>query len=210
MRVLIFSGGNLNHWSISNIKEDDFIIGVDRGAYFLYTNGIKMNVAIGDFDSVTKKEKDLILANTNEMISCDAIDKNETDTEMAYNYALKKQPKEILLFGVLGTRFDHSIANIQLLYSGLQAGINSKIIDEWNEIQLVNSQLVIHKNKFRNISLLPFTQEVKGVTLEGFQYPLQNATIKIGESIGISNVLNGDFGKITVTSGILQVIESND
>lgn len=210
MRVLIFSGGTLHTGAISYIKEDDFLIGVDRGAYFLYVNGIKMDAAIGDFDSVTNIEKEKIIANTKEILSCDPIDKNETDTEMAFHFALKKQPKEILLFGGLGTRFDHSIANIQLLYSGLQAGVESKIIDERNEIQLVNSQLVIHKSRFRNVSLLPLTLEVKGITLEGFQYPLNNATIRIGESLGISNVLDGEMGKITVSSGILQVIKSND
>ncbi|HHY74842.1 MAG TPA: thiamine diphosphokinase [Bacillus bacterium] len=210
MRVLIFSGGNLNDWAISYIKEDDFLIGVDRGAYFLYSHRIKMNIAIGDFDSVTKAEKEQIITNAKELISCDAIDKNESDTEMAFHYALKKQPKEILLFGGLGTRFDHSIANIQLLLCGLEAGISSKIIDEWNEIQLVNSQLIIYKDRFRNVSLLPLTPEVRGITLEGFQYPLLHATIRIGESVGISNVLIGEYGKIIVSSGILQVIKSND
>lgn len=210
MRVLIFSGGNLNTWTLSSIKEEDYIIGVDRGAYFLYSNGIEMDCAIGDFDSVTKAEKERIVAKTKEIISCDAINKNETDTEMAFNFALNKQPKEILLFGVLGTRFDHSIANIQLLYSGLDAGIDCKIVDERNEIQLVNSQLVIHKNRFKNVSLLPLTFEVSGITLEGFNYPLTDATIRIGESIGISNILNGEIGKITIKSGILQVIKSND
>lgn len=210
MRVLIFSGGNLNTWALSYIKEEDYIIGVDRGAYFLYLHGIEMDIAIGDFDSVTKDEKEQITANAKEIISCDAFDKNETDTEMAYNFALHKQPREILLFGVLGTRFDHSIANIQLLFSGLKAGIDCKIVDEWNEIQLVNSQLVIHKNRFKNVSLLPLTSEVKGITLEGFIYPLTDATIKIGESIGISNILMGEIGKITIKSGILLVIKSND
>lgn len=210
VRVLIFSGGYLNNWALTNIREEDYIIGVDRGAYFLYSNGIYMSIAIGDFDSVTRDEFQQISASSNELISCDAIDKNETDTEMAFNYALKKQPKEIILLGVLGTRFDHSIANIQLLYRGLRAGIVSKIVDERNEIQLVDRQLVIHRDRFRNISLLPFTQEVKGITLEGFQYPLQNATIRIGETIGISNILKEEIGKITVSSGILQVIKSND
>lgn len=210
MRVLIFSGGNLNTWALSSIKEEDYIIGVDRGAYFLYSNDIEMDCAIGDFDSVTKDEKERIAANTKEMISCDAFDKNETDTEMAFNFALNKKPKEILLFGVLGTRFDHSIANIQLLYSGLEAGIDCKIVDENNEIQLVNSQLVIHKNRFTNVSLLPLTFEVSGITLEGFTYPLSHATIRIGESIGISNIIKSEIGKITVQSGILQVIKSND
>lgn len=210
MRVLIFSGGNLGAWALSMIQKDDYIIGVDRGAYFLYSNGIEINTAIGDFDSVTDKEKKLIFSKALNIISCDPYDKNETDTEMAFNYALSKQPNEIVLLGVLGSRFDHSLANIQLLYRGLQAGIVSRIIDQTNEIQLVSRELVVHNNMFTNISLIPLTFEVKGITLEGFQYPLHNATLRIGDSLGISNILKNDTGKISLTSGILQVIKSND
>ena len=55
-RTLIFSGGNLGSWALKKIAPGDFLLGVDRGAYFLIENGISPDMAIGDFDSVTHSQ----------------------------------------------------------------------------------------------------------------------------------------------------------
>lgn len=210
MRVLIFSGGNIDTVALTYIKDDDYIIGVDRGAYFLYSHKAKMNLAIGDFDSVTYEQANEIRSYANETIACDPINKDESDTEMAFNYAIKLNPTEILLFGVLGSRFDHSIANIHLLYKGLQAGICCTIIGKMNKIQLTANTITITKDDFQYVSLLPLFSEVHGITLNGFQYPLHNASLKIGDSLGISNVLTDSNGRISISSGVLVVIQSKD
>ncbi|WP_326998779.1 hypothetical protein [Cohnella kolymensis] len=46
--------------------------------------------------------------------------------------------------------------------------------------------------------------------MEGFRYPLREATLKLGWSLGISNVLEAPVGSISVTSGMLLVIRSRD
>ncbi|WP_102348550.1 thiamine diphosphokinase [Bacillus sp. Marseille-P3661] len=210
MRVLIFSGGNLDAWALSYINEGDYIIGVDRGAYFLYKNNIKMDAAIGDFDSVSEHEKRLISLSTDHIEDYDPINKDKTDTEIALDFALNKNPTEIVLLGVLGTRFDHSLANVHLLVKSLAADINCKIVDNKNEILVVNNKVVIHKEHFTHVSLLPLTSEVKGITLKGFKYPLENAAISIGETLGISNILLEETGTISIDTGILLVIKSID
>jgi thiamine pyrophosphokinase len=52
--------------------------------------------------------------------------------------------------------------------------------------------------------------EVTGITLRGFQYPLTDATLTIGQSLGISNVLLEPEGTITIKEGLLLVIQSSD
>lgn len=49
-----------------------------------------------------------------------------------------------------------------------------------------------------------------GVTLEGFKYSLQNGTLKIGESIGVSNEQIEDEAAIKIVEGILILIYSKD
>ncbi|MNJ03950.1 Thiamine pyrophosphokinase [compost metagenome] len=44
----------------------------------------------------------------------------------------------------------------------------------------------------------------------GFQYPLYEATLTLGQSLGISNVLLGSEGRITLREGLLLVIQSTD
>ena len=63
---------------------------------------------------------------------------------------------------------------------------------------------------FEYISLVPFTDVVRGITLTGFIYPLQNATLRLGESIGVSNEQLEDSASIQVKSGILLFIKSKD
>ena len=209
-RILLFAGGNLGEWALRLIREDDVLVGVDRGAWFLVENGLAPHLSIGDFDSVTKEEKERIEARSGRFSSCDPVMKDQTDTEMAMNWALQQDPGEILLLGVLGTRFDHTLANVHLLVKGLAAGIPCRIVDPCNEIILVSERLTVKQDDFQHFSLLPLTPEVAGVTLQGFLYPLENATLRIGDTLGISNVLTDPIGCISLRSGLLLVIKSRD
>ncbi|HWI54321.1 MAG TPA: thiamine diphosphokinase, partial [Desulfobacteria bacterium] len=118
-RVLIFSGGTLGRWALDEVREDDFLIGADRGGLFLVENNLQPDFVIGDFDSLTSEELLLVRENCTGIISCDPVNKDYTDTEMAFNWALQKKPSEIVLLGVTGTRLDHTLANIHLLKRGL-------------------------------------------------------------------------------------------
>lgn len=209
-RILIFSGGNLGPWALAAVEPGDFLLGVDRGALYLLEQGHRPDYALGDFDSVSAEELQRIRQESKHLASCDPILKDETDTELAFNWALEQHPREIILLGVLGTRFDHSLANVHLLARALQQGVPCRILDEHNEILLMDQSTTITANHFPQISLLPLNQEVTGVTLTGFRYPLNNATLTLGQSIGISNLLVGERGKIEITSGQLLVIRSRD
>ena len=209
-RILIFTGGQLGPWALQEIQPGDFLLGVERGALFLLQHGHQPDFALGDFDSVTTKEQTFIKQGSKQFWSCDPVDKNETDTELAFTWALAQLPREIVLLGALGSRFDHSLANVHLLAKGLTAGIPCRIVDEKNQLQLLNQKLHLQKSSFSQISLLPLSLEVQGVTLTGFQYPLHNATLTLGHSLGISNVLLADSGTIQITSGLLLTIQSTD
>lgn len=106
---------------------------------------------------------------------------------------------------------DHTFANVQILKEALDKNITCKIINENNEITLINKNTTWTQNlHFKYISLIPFTDVVSGITLIGFKYPLQNATLKLGESIGISNEQLEDNATIRIKTGILLLIKSRD
>jgi thiamine pyrophosphokinase len=230
-RVLIFSGGNLGEWALEEVgrawdaethrdtgsaivganPSDDILVGADRGAWFLVSHGIRPDVSMGDFDSVGASELADIRANSDQFIQYDPVDKDWTDTELAMNWALEQRPDEIVLLGALGTRFDHSLSNVHLLRKALAAGVPCNILDEHNEIRLVSRRSEIRPRPlFPQISLLPLTETVTGITLHGFRYPLTDATITIGQSVGISNVLDAETGSIEVGQGLLLVVQSRD
>ncbi|MFD0958956.1 thiamine diphosphokinase [Paenibacillus chungangensis] len=208
--IIIVTGGTLGDWVLRHLSEDAILIGADSGAAFLLDRGIIPNVAIGDFDSITDEEIARIRKACPSVISCDPVDKDYTDTEMAFQYAMTMQPREIVLLGAMGTRFDHTLANVHLLALADENGIEAKIIDEHNEIRVISSASAIQRGSYNTISLLPLSQEVTGITLSGFQYPLQDATLTVGQSLGISNVLLEQSGTVQLSSGRLIVIQSRD
>lgn len=210
-RIVLIAGGNLGDWTLRHLRPDDWLVGVDRGALFLVRHGYTPRLAIGDFDSVTDEEKEQIDKHSLHISSCDPVWKDLTDTEMAFAWALEQKPAEIVLLGALGSRFDHTLANVHLLVKGLRARVNCTIIDETNEIRLTDRTLTVERDDgFSHVSLLPLSPEVTGITLRGFQYPLENATLRIGDTLGISNVLTAGTGTVSVQTGMLLVIKSKD
>ncbi|MEK4249941.1 thiamine diphosphokinase [Paenibacillus sp. FSL W7-1287] len=208
--IAICSGGTLGEWAIPYIKEANYVIGADRGAQFLIEHGIVPNISLGDFDSVSSEQVTTIQRNSKQFIGFDAIDKDYTDSQLAYMHALEQKPNKIIFVGALGSRYDHSLASIQLLELSLKYNIPSMIIDQHNTIQLMNDTLNVSRNGYRYVSLIPYSEEVTGITLHGFKYPLTDATLTKGHSIGISNELLTDQATVSIKSGKLLVIQSND
>lgn len=209
-RVVIFAGGELSTDYFDLLDEEDFIIGADRGALFLISHGYTPDIAVGDFDSVPPEALQEIQSKSKETITCDAVDKDLTDSELALDIAMNQQPDSIMLFGVTGSRIDHSLASIQMMTRALQRQINCYLIDSNNYVTLTGSQTIIQDMGYTYVSLLPLTPEVTGITLEGFQYPLTNATLKLGQSLGVSNKLISPSGVVTIRSGLLLIIQSRD
>ncbi|MFD5020117.1 thiamine diphosphokinase [Paenibacillus sp. NPDC058367] len=209
-RVVIFAGGELSPEYFNLLDEDDFIIGADQGALFLISHGYTPDIAVGDFDSVSPEALQDIENKSKKTITCDAVNKDLTDSEMALDIAMDQQPDSILLLGVTGTRIDHSLASIQMMTRALQRQINCYVMDTHNYITLTGSQAVINDLGYTYVSLLPLTPEVSGITLEGFQYPLTDATLKLGQSLGVSNKLVSSSGTVTIRSGLLLIIQSKD
>jgi thiamine pyrophosphokinase len=209
-RIIIFSGGRLGDWALSFIQPADMLIGADSGALFLARHGITPHLAIGDFDSVTAEEMIKIRENSRKVESFEPVDKDYTDTELAFEKALSFGPQEIILTGALGTRFDHSLANIHLLVKALAKGISASILDEHNEIRIVSNRLTLTRGAFTHVSLLPLSTIVTGITLDGFQYPLTDAVLTMGQSLGISNVIIEEKAHIRLSSGLLLAIQSRD
>jgi thiamine pyrophosphokinase len=215
VQINILAGGpvellpNLNEYK----QENEVWVGVDRGVFTLINMNITPQIAFGDFDSVTKQELMIIEENVENM-KIYKPEKNETDMELALNWAIEQRPDLIRVFGASGGRLDHFLANVQLLVKPLMEDNNVKIflIDKQNIISLKGpgSYKIKMRSDKKYISFVPLTLSVKGLTLEGFKYPLKNRHISIGSTLCISNELVSDNGTFSFSEGILLVIRSND
>ena len=133
-------------------------------------------------------------------------EKDKTDTHLAIELVIAEGFRTIFLLGALGGRIDHSLANISLLYLGQKRNAEIRIIEPACEIFIITGTETLQGNGGETVSLLPLDGSVRGITLEGFQYPLSDATMEPGNPYGISNRLAKREGKITVREGRLLVI----
>lgn len=214
MRYIIVSNGNISDYSFYNgiFDNSDYIICADGGAKHLIKMNVIPNVIIGDLDSIDEDDKRIFIEKSVEFHKFPA-DKDASDTELALDFALSRNASEVVFIGAIGSRMDHSIANITLLKKLLDNNIKGKVINEYNEIYLLNNknnQITLHGEKEDYLSIIPLSNIVKGINLSGFKFPLKDAEISIGSSLGISNEFNSDIVRIEIKEGLLLVIKARD
>ncbi|MGN0435525.1 MAG: thiamine diphosphokinase [Wujia sp.] len=212
-KILIVTGGNVDYKLLDTAyKSQDYqyIIGVDKGLEALVRLDIKPDIAIGDFDSANESIRAIFVDSPGAIILNS--EKDYTDTHVAVLHALRYKPEQILVLGATGTRLDHVQGNYALLKLARMGGVEMIIADSNNRIRMIDRQLsIIKKNSFgRYISLIPYSDKVTGITLKGFKYELNNATMIKEETVGISNELREEEGHITIDSGYLLVMETED
>ncbi len=209
--LLIVINGDIHNYSFYKdlIETVDFVVAVDGGSRHLEDLEVKPNALLGDFDSISDYEQFVRRYPDVEVVQFPP-KKDFTDSELAVEYAIEKQPKKVTVVGCIGSRMDHTFATVLLLKKFLDAGIDACMLNEKNEIRLIQSDYEIDGAVGDLMSLVPVSDEVKGIYLHGFEYPLVDATLRLGSSTGVSNVFARHKAKIELKSGVLLVFKSVD
>jgi thiamine pyrophosphokinase len=211
MTGVIICGGTIYDYRYMKkyLQNADMIISVDSGARHCKAFGIKPDLLIGDYDSITSDDLKYYSKMGVEAIKYPA-EKDMTDSDLAAEIAVKRGCSKLIFLGAIGTRLDHSISNIFMLKKLLDNGIDAMIADEHNEMIVIKDHYELKKEDDVFISLLPLAGKAEGVTISGFYYPLVDATLEVGSSWGVSNKFARDTASVTLKKGYLLVIKSRD
>lgn len=189
-----------------DIKKDDFIIAADSGWFHAKISGVKPDLLIGDFDSFPGMER-LQEREAFEILRLE-VDKDETDTYAGVREALERGYKNIVVYGGMNWRVDHTYSNFFIFKMVKNQGGTCIFKDGMQSVFYVENESKHFKgHKGQTVSILPFGGSAKGVSLTGFQYGLENAVLKSDFPIGTSNVLVEDKGIVTVSEGGVLVIQ---
>lgn len=211
MIVVIVTGGTIRDYSFTEQyiknKGEYFLIACDKGLEHCEKMGLTPNIIIGDFDSADPSVLEKYTQKGIEILRYPVM-KDKTDTEIGLDKAKEMNAEKIFVFAGIGSRIDHTLANIQLL-SKFE---NATLVNENNQIKMLcdNSSVVIEKGKNYYISLIPMTPKAEGVTAKGMAYPLENACMYMDSSLGISNYVTEDKAEISLKKGKLLVIKAKD
>lgn len=178
----------------SYIQPNTFIITADAGFSACVRCGFEPNLLVGDFDSqaapITKSET----------IKLNPI-KDDTDTAVAFQEAVKRGFHHIVLFGATGGRLDHAYANFDLCAHAAGQNIQLLIVDNHHKIFALKEESVsIHGDKGKYVSIFAVGGPCT-LSLTGFYYPLKDYTFKPFCGLGVSNEPIEEKATISVKQG---------
>jgi len=205
-RVLLLANGS---WDTSGMLEAllpqvSFVIAADGAWDQALARGIPVDAVIGDFDS-TQIDPDTLSTRLPELHRFPA-DKDWTDLELALDLAIERGPQEIVIYGALGGRLDHTLANLALLARGRAHSVAVCILSGLETLRLVDDSLVLaNAMPGDTVSLIPVSDDVRVSSL-GLRYPLDNERLILGATRGVSNVVREIPASLRVHSGSVLVV----
>ena len=194
------------------------VIAADGGLLNARALELPVALVVGDGDSLAPATIDALRDEGIEFRR-HPVDKDASDTELAVREAFARGATEVMVMGALGgLRFDHALANVLLLADPTLKGLPVAILDGATTVRVLEAaeggeeahgggdDLEIRGAEGDIVSLLPLSREVRGVTLAGLRYQLEQATLLRGTSLGLSNVLTADRATVHLDSGCLVVV----
>lgn len=204
-KCYIFAGSPDARCSGVEFDRNRYVICADGGYSLAKRLGIMPDVIIGDFDTYREK-----LPSDCEIIRHPP-EKDDTDTMLAVKLALDRGYKNIVICGAIGGRLDHTFANIQTLRYIMKHGGNGELAGDGSFATMQGPGVKVYSRiNGYYFSLFSYTEECSGITATGFKYPLKDAVLKNSFPLGISNMVTGKAGVISLEKGILLVIFSKD
>lgn len=183
--------------------ENYFVICADAGYETALKYKITPDLVVGDFDSATKKPSD-----TTKLITLPR-EKDVTDTMFAVMKGITHGCHNFVLLGCLGgARFDHSIANLEVLQFIQDHGGRGVLADDHTRVFLLkDGRLRMTGTKGATVSVFPYNGASCNVSYTGLQYPLNHETLTCGGTLmGVSNCIVDETAEIRVHSGTAMVI----
>lgn len=206
---VIISAGDFTPVDIG-LKAGDMCIAADGGYLYCKMLGIEPDMVVGDMDSLDESVSEDIaqmLTKTPERVHMLKPEKDDTDTLAAIRLALKEGYRQFRIYGALGGRVEHTIANIQCLSFLKNQGAKGYIMDANLMMTVIKNETVRFNRTMEGyMSLFALGDRAEGVTITGMKYPLTDAVVTNDYPIGISNEFIGEEGQVTVQKGMLLLI----
>lgn len=183
-----------------------YLIGVDKGALNLVRNNYKIDLAIGDFDSVSEEELELIKSNAKETIVLNPV-KDKTDTEEALDKALTMANDITIFGGIKGNRIEHFLSNLTLFNK-----FNDLLLIDDNSLIMYKKDLILNKEDYKSYKYVSFfTFKPSVLTLNGFKYNLDNFNLSLSNcSLTTSNEIVCDKAIIKSSEKLLIILSKAD
>ncbi|MCM8899772.1 thiamine diphosphokinase [Caldicoprobacter algeriensis] len=211
MKVLIIANGEIR--DIQKVKamlpQVDYTICADGGVRHARGLGVVPDLIVGDFDSLPDEAlREYSMAGI--PIKRYPADKDKTDMQIAVDTAVDMGASQVFLLGAFGSRWDHSYANMLMLYRLATRGIKAQILDSHNVVMVSSGKVEIEGEIGQTLSLLPLSGDVRILRTDGLKYPIVDGILPLDFPYGVSNVLVKPRAEVHVCSGWVMVVVARD
>lgn len=208
----VFVNGEADAETLARVgpHPDSLIVAVDGGLRHCLACGLTPHWLVGDLDSIPETSLP-----ESTVIERFPVEKDQTDLELALLKLEQHAIPSITLVGIDGGRIDHALTNM-LLVGHRDWPFAIHIVVKGGNGAVVTAQHP-YPGGFRQsgippidttLSLISLSPTVHGVTAEGVHYPLDDAQLTMGGTLGMSNVVTSEHCTVRVRSGRLLVLNN--
>lgn len=206
-KIALIAGGDIGSISASY----DLFVGVDRGSIYLLEHGLPLDLAVGDFDSVTAREQEWICQNAGDFVQAPS-EKDDTDLELALKEVFARyQRAEVTIFGAFGGRLDHMMSNLFLASEPALAPYMRQIelVDDLNIVRFypAGKHRIAPIEGMEYVSFMPADQS--RLHIAQAKYPLNESNYFFKKCYS-SNEFIGKEIEFTIDKGYVVLIYSRD
>ena len=192
-------------------KDQELYVGVDGGCLKLLEQGLPLDMAVGDFDSISETDLSKIQTQAKQVVQS-VPEKNDTDLELALKAVFEAYPDAVVtVYGAFGGRLDHFLSNIFL-------PTDPDLAPYMEQIQLVDGQnrLIYRPAGCHEIqpdpamSYVGFMPVGQGrLEITGAKYPLHQENYFLKAMYGSNEFLDQPI-QVSLDRGYLVIVYSKD
>ena len=203
-KCVIIGAGEL----FGDVKLDtgDYLIAADGGLDHIKRLGLTPDVIIGDLDSVS----DAVQLPKGVEVIRHPVEKDETDSYLAYRLGYERGFREFHIYGGTGGREDHTFANYCLLLKAKNEKCDAFLYGK-NQVSTVikNEKRRIFGNSGTSFSVFALGSSASGVTVKGAKYEAEKVTLTPDFPLGVSNSFtDSGYADIEVECGALLIMQA--
>ena len=213
--AIVVAGGACDEDTSATLPDglpaDAFIIAADSGLLRAEALGLRVDLVVGDLDSVSQAAITAAEA-AGIPIERHSTQKDSTDLELALDAAITRGARHIIVIGGdgagKGSRLDHLLANILLLGSRAyaQTVLEAYLGPAHLAVVHAGSSIELHGAIGTLCSIVPIGGPATVRTI-GLRYPMDDVTLPASTTLGVSNEFSEAIATISTSAGTALVVQ---
>jgi thiamine pyrophosphokinase len=201
--ILIFAGGDLPGPDLADeLPSADLILAADSGYDAADHLGFRVDVLVGDLDSITTSP-----IPDHVVVERYPVDKDQTDLDLALELAMREDPERVVVIGGTGGRLDHEISTLGLICSDRWSSVEElEWVSSRGRAYVVRRRRILHGDVGATVSLIPVGGAATGIRSSGLLWELAGEDLRSGSTMGVSNVMRAPVADIQIETGCLLVV----